>query len=111
MNNDGVTIVLAEDDDGHATLVERNLRRAGLDNGFLRVKDGQEALDYFLGPGQEEACDSCILLLDIKMPRADGIELPRPLKADSRPATLPAAMLTTTAHPPQTHRCPHPGRH
>ena len=40
-----VQIILVEDDDGHATLVERNLRRAGLANGFMRLKDGQEALD------------------------------------------------------------------
>ncbi|MEA2694218.1 MAG: hypothetical protein QOJ16_3605 [Acidobacteriota bacterium] len=105
MNNDGVTIILAEDDDGHATLVERNLRRAGLDNGFVRVKDGQEALDYFLGPGQDEACDSCILLLDIKMPRVDGIEVLRRLKGDSRTATLPVVMLTTTDDPREIERC------
>ncbi len=42
-----VGIVLVEDDDGHATLVERNLRRAGIANGFVRFADGQQALDYF----------------------------------------------------------------
>ena len=45
-----VGILLVEDDDGHALLVEKNLRRAGLSNGFLRLKDGQEALDYFFDP-------------------------------------------------------------
>jgi CheY-like chemotaxis protein len=105
MDNGGVTIILAEDDDGHATLVERNLRRAGLDNGFVRVKDGQEALDYFLGPDRDAACDSCILLLDIKMPRVDGIEVLRRLKGDSRTATLPVVMLTTTDDPREIERC------
>ncbi len=105
MNNDGVTIILAEDDDGHATLVERNLRRAGLDNGFVRVKDGQEALDYFLGPDCDAACDSCILLLDIKMPRVDGVEVLRRLKGDARTATLPVVMLTTTDDPREIERC------
>ncbi|WP_345813997.1 response regulator [Paraburkholderia sp. PREW-6R] len=45
-----VSIVLVEDDDGHATLVERNLRRAGVTNCFVRFRDGQEALAYFFGP-------------------------------------------------------------
>ena len=44
-------IVLAEDDDGHASLVERNLERAGLANGLQRLKDGQEALDFVRGEG------------------------------------------------------------
>jgi DNA-binding response OmpR family regulator len=44
---ESVNIVLIEDDDGHATLVERNLRRAGISNGFVRFRDGQQALDYF----------------------------------------------------------------
>jgi CheY-like chemotaxis protein len=101
---DEVTIILAEDDDGHATLVERNLRRAGLDNGFVRLRDGQEALDYLLGP-EAPHCESCIVLLDIKMPRVDGIEVLRRLKSDSRTATLPVVMLTTTDDPREVERC------
>jgi CheY-like chemotaxis protein len=101
---DEVTIILAEDDDGHATLVERNLKRAGLDNGFIRLKDGQEALDYLLGP-EPPQCESCILLLDIKMPRVDGIEVLRRLKGDPRTATLPVVMLTTTDDPREIERC------
>jgi DNA-binding response OmpR family regulator len=48
-NGETVSIILIEDDDGHATLVQRNLRRAGISNGFLRFADGQQALDYFFG--------------------------------------------------------------
>ena len=104
MDKDGVTIILAEDDDGHATLVERNLRRAGLDNRFVRVRDGQEALDFFFGADAPQ-CDTCILLLDIKMPRVDGIEVLRRLKGDSRTTTLPVVMLTTTDDPREVERC------
>ncbi len=46
-----ILIVLVEDDDGHANLVERNLKRAGLANGIHRLKDGQEALDFVQGDG------------------------------------------------------------
>ena len=95
-------IVLAEDDDGHATLVQRNLERAGLANGFVRVKDGREALDFFHGPTADTAA---LLLLDINMPRVDGIETLRRLKADPRTATTPVIMLTTTDDPREVQRC------
>jgi CheY-like chemotaxis protein len=101
---ESVMIILAEDDDGHATLVERNLRRAGLDNGFVRLRDGQEALDYLIAPEVREL-DSCVLLLDIKMPRVDGIEVLRRLKSDPRTALLPVVMLTTTDDPREVERC------
>lgn len=101
---EAVTIILVEDDDGHATLIERNLRRAGLDNGFVRLKDGQEALDFLLG--SETPCrEPCVLLLDIKMPRVDGIEVLKRLKGDPWTATLPVIMLTTTDDPREIERC------
>ncbi|HEX4496521.1 MAG TPA: response regulator [Thermoanaerobaculia bacterium] len=101
---DSVTIILVEDDDGHATLVERNLRRSGLDNGFIRLKDGQEALDFLLG-AEAPRRESYVLLLDIKMPRVDGIEVLKRLKADPWTATLPVIMLTTTDDPREIERC------
>lgn len=101
---DSVTIILVEDDDGHATLVERNLRRSGLDNGFIRLKDGQEALDFLLG-SEAPRRESYVLLLDIKMPRVDGIEVLKRLKADPWTATLPVIMLTTTDDPREIERC------
>jgi CheY-like chemotaxis protein len=95
-------IVLAEDDDGHATLVQRNLERAGLANGFVRLKDGQDALDYFHGRGGDAGA---LLLLDINMPRVDGVETLRRLKADPRTAATPVIMLTTTDDPREVQRC------
>ena len=50
-----ILIVLVEDDDGHATLVERNLGRVGVANSIVRLKDGQEAIDFFTGPGHAVA--------------------------------------------------------
>lgn len=106
MKVETVTIILAEDDDGHATLIQKNLQRAGLTNGFVRVKDGQEALDYFLGPNSTGCSPSaCVLLLDIKMPRVDGVEVLRRLKSDPRTARLPVIMLTTTDDPREIERC------
>lgn len=102
-----VNIILVEDDDGHATLIEKNLRRAGLANSYKRLKDGQEALDYFAGDSCPDgsAVNSCLVLLDIKMPRVDGIEVLRRMKADPRTAMIPVIMLTTTDDPREVERC------
>ena len=111
-----VSIVLIEDDDGHATLVERNLRRSGVSNGFLRFRDGQEALDYFFGapgadalavsndPSREELAN-VVVLLDLRMPRVDGFEVLRRLKADPATASVPVIVLTTTDDPREIERC------
>ena len=47
--NPDTTVLIAEDDDGHAALIEKNLRRAGMEKPCHRLRDGQETLDYFLG--------------------------------------------------------------
>jgi CheY-like chemotaxis protein len=103
-----LAIVLAEDDDGHASLVQRNLERAGLANGLQRLRDGQEALDYLRAEGTytgRDTSQSLLLLLDIKMPRVDGVEVLRQLKADPRTALIPVIMLTTTDDPREIQRC------
>ena len=102
-------IILVEDDDGHALLVEKNLRRAGVDNTFLRLRDGQEALDYFF-PGNLDVASQAsfsnpVVLLDINMPKIDGVEVLRRLKSDPATAKLPVIMLTTTDDPREIARC------
>jgi CheY-like chemotaxis protein len=103
-----ILIVLVEDDDGHATLVERNLKRAGLANGIQRLKDGQEAIDFVLGKGAYSGVStphSMLILLDIKMPRVDGVEVLRQLKSNPQTARVPVIMLTTTDDPREIDRC------
>jgi CheY-like chemotaxis protein len=103
-----LTIVLAEDDEGHATLVQRNLRRAGIANDMIHLKDGQEALDYIHCQGRfsDRALDGALLiLLDINMPRVNGVEVLQRLKADQKTAKLPVIMLTTTDDPREIERC------
>jgi CheY-like chemotaxis protein len=102
---DSVNIIVVEDDDGHATLIERNLRRAGLSNPVVRLRDGQEALDYFFDGGRKASDADSVLLLDINMPRVDGIDVLRRLKADARTAKIPTIMLTTTDDPREIERC------
>jgi CheY-like chemotaxis protein len=103
-----ITIILAEDDDGHANLVERNLERAGLLNGFLRVRDGQELLDTLKAQGTQGGhvlSDQVVILLDINMPRIDGIEALRQIKASDATKSIPVIMLTTTDDPREVNRC------
>jgi CheY-like chemotaxis protein len=108
MTAEPLTILLAEDDDGHATLIFRNLERAGLVNGLIRLRDGQEALDFVRGEGaytDRQLKANLLMLLDIKMPRVDGVEVLRKLKADPSTATIPVIMLTTTDDPREVKRC------
>jgi CheY-like chemotaxis protein len=108
MTSEPLLIVLAEDDDGHASLVQRNLERAGLFNGIQRLLDGQETLDFCRGEGVyagRSIKQPALLLLDIKMPRVDGIEVLRQLKSDPRTALIPVIMLTTTDDPREIQRC------
>ncbi len=108
MATEAISIVLAEDDDGHASLIHRNLSRAGLVNGFVRLKDGQDALDYLRCEGEYAARQpegTFLLLLDINMPRVDGVEVLRRLRADPKTAMIPVIMLTTTDDPREIERC------
>ncbi len=101
-------ILIAEDDSGHARLIEKNLRRAGLDNPILRFEDGQDILDFLFcrGEGSKRAPDTpYLLLLDIRMPKVDGIEVLRQLKADPELRRIPVSMLTTTDDPREVARC------
>jgi CheY-like chemotaxis protein len=101
-----LTILLAEDDDGHATLIRRNLDRSRLRARVLRARDGQELLDLFAGGHPDlQPGTRVLLLLDISMPRVDGLEVLRRLKADPATRGVPVYMLTTTDNPAEIDRC------
>jgi CheY-like chemotaxis protein len=102
------TILIADDDDGHAFLIEDNLRRGGVKTEFLRFSDGQEVLDYFFAKTGEPSFDpekGCLLLLDIRMPKVDGVAVLREIKAHAALRSLPVIMLTTTEDPREVDRC------
>lgn len=106
--NKVAVILLAEDDDGHATLIQRNLRRAGVVNDIVRVADGQEAVDFVLAQGShagKQQNTPLFMLFDINMPRMDGIQALKHIKSDARTKGIPVVMLTTTDDPREIERC------
>ncbi|HHY85518.1 MAG TPA: response regulator [Verrucomicrobia bacterium] len=103
-----VTILIVEDDSGHARLIERNLTRAGLNNAVHRFENGQAILDFLFrrGPEPHRTHDGpYLILLDIRMPRVDGIEVLRQIKSDGELRRIPVIMLTTTDDPREVERC------
>ncbi len=103
-----VVILIAEDDDGHARLIEKNLSRAGLHNPTKRFNNGQQILDFMFqrGTGPKRSAETpYLLLLDIRMPQVDGIEVLRQLKQDPDLRKIPISMLTTTDDPREVERC------
>lgn len=102
-----VVVLIAEDDEAHVTLVQRNLRRAGVSNEQMVFRDGQEVLDFLFRRGERQRVPGTayLLLLDIKMPRVDGIEVLRQVKADEELRKLPVIMITTTDDPREVERC------
>jgi len=107
MKKEGV-ILIAEDDEGHFELIKRSLQRAGVCNQILRFADGQETLDFLFvrGDGPKRESDKeYLLLLDIRMPKIDGVEVLEEVKKDPELKKIPVIMLTTTDDPRTVERC------
>jgi CheY-like chemotaxis protein len=105
---DDLTILIAEDDEGHAALVRRNLSRAAVAAKAVRVHDGQELLDYLRRCGQwkdRPFHSELLIMMDLNMPRLGGFEALDILKRDARWAHLPVFVLTTTDNPHELERC------
>ncbi len=108
MSVESLLILLAEDDIGHAELIQRNLKRSGFENRIEHLTDGQQALDYILCEGQfssRKPNGPLLLLLDIKMPKVDGVEVLRRLKSNPKTDKIPVIVLTTTDDPREIERC------
>jgi CheY-like chemotaxis protein len=105
--NKQTAVLIAEDDEGHAVLIQRNLRRAGIDNPLMVFPDGKATLDYLFQRGQPRRVPGTpyVLLLDIRMPNVDGIEVLRQVKSDPELKKLPVIMVTTTDDPREIDRC------
>jgi CheY-like chemotaxis protein len=94
-----VEILLVEDNALDAELTMRALKHGGLANKLLWVKDGQQALDYLFRQGDyEHRSDTVprIVMLDLKMPKVDGIEVLRAIKARERTRRIPVVVMTSS---------------
>jgi CheY-like chemotaxis protein len=94
-----VVILLIEDDAAHAEIVRRSLAELRVANRLIHLEDGQAGLDYLeatKGP-REDAPRPDLLLLDLRLPKVDGLELLRRIKADESLRRIPTVVLTTSA--------------
>jgi CheY-like chemotaxis protein len=102
------TILIVDDDEGHAILIRQNLEMAGLTSPIEHFRDGQAILDFLFGRDGRKARSPegvFLVLLDIRMPKVDGIEVLRRIKADPDLKKLPVIMLTTTDDSREVERC------
>lgn len=108
MQHEPVVILLAEDDPGHASLIQKNLKRGGFANEVIHASDGQEALDYLDCKGKyagRSPNGPLLLVLDLKMPRVDGVEVLSRMKSNPATDKIPVIVLTTTDDPREVQRC------
>ena len=93
-------ILLVEDDPDDAELTLRGLKENKITNEIVHARDGAEALDYLFGKddyaGRDMSLMPAVILLDLKLPRVDGLEVLRQLRADSRTELLPVVILTSS---------------
>jgi CheY-like chemotaxis protein len=103
-----VTIVMVEDDEGHARLIEKNLRRAGVHNKIVPLKDGASAMAFLFGSdgsGLVNKGRALLILLDLNLPDMSGIDILKRLKENQHLRVSPVVVLTTTDDKSEIQRC------
>jgi CheY-like chemotaxis protein len=99
-----VTIIMVEDDAGHARLIEKNIRRAGVSNEIRHFDYGGSALEYLMG-GKTQGSRPLLILLDLNLPDMSGTDILEKIKADDRLHRAPVIVLTTTDDKNEIQRC------
>ena len=100
-----VTIVMIEDDEGHARLIEKNIRRAGISNEIRHFTDGTSAMDYLYNDKDGPALNGpALILLDLNLPDMSGTDILNKIKASPLKRT-PVVVLTTTDDKVEIQRC------
>jgi CheY-like chemotaxis protein len=101
MQGEPIVILLVEDDPGHAEIVRRNFDKALIANRLMHVEDGQAALDYLYQcngfSDSVKAPPPGIILLDLRLPKVDGLEVLKTIKSDPVLSHIPVVILTTSA--------------
>lgn len=97
MHHEHATVLLVEDNADHAELVLRQLSGLPFPHSVIHVQDGEEALDLLLAGGPRAIPRPHVILLDLRLPKVDGIEVLRTLKANERTSSIPVVVLSTSA--------------
>ncbi len=108
MNANPVTILLIEDDPGHARLIEKNVRRAGVNNVIVPFTDGTAAVEHLFGTdaeGRRLVQLPILVLLDLNLPDMSGTDILARIKADELVRRAPVIVLTTTDDRVEIQRC------
>lgn len=96
----GIVILMADDDDDDFLLTKKALKQSKLLNQLVRVKDGEELIDYLRGEGDYKNATDCprpgVILLDLNMPRKDGREALKEIKSDPELSSIPVIVFTTS---------------
>ena len=103
-----VVIVLVEDDEGHSRLIEKNIRRAGVNNEIVSFADGTSALNYLLGDdgsGEVNRGRQLLVLLDLNLPDMTGVDILAKVKGSIHLKRAPVVILTTTDDSREIQRC------
>lgn len=100
-----VEILLVEDDEDHAELIQLNLIKAGIDNLVTHLADGQAAIDYIQELVDQKSKKSLLMLLDLNLPVLDGFNVLQKMKAKPETNSIPIVILTSTNTPEEIDRC------
>jgi CheY-like chemotaxis protein len=103
-----VTIIMVEDDEGHARLIEKNIRRAGVANEIVPFTNGTDAIAYLMGPdgsGLVNKGRQLLVLLDLNLPDMTGIDILEKVKGNEHTRRSPVVVLTTTDDQREIQRC------
>lgn len=109
MNHSEIEILLIDDNDNDAEMAIRSLRKNNVTNNILHLSDGATAIEYIYGTGRFEGRNINIkpkvILLDLKMPRVDGIEVLKKIKSGEDTSTIPVVILTSSKEDPDIKTC------
>ncbi|KQW23191.1 hypothetical protein ASC80_07810 [Afipia sp. Root123D2] len=103
-----VKIIMIEDDEGHARLIERNIRRSGVNNEIIPFLNGTEAVNYLFGTdgsGLAHKDQALLILLDLNLPDMTGIDILKRVKENAHLKYTPVVVLTTTDDAQEIKRC------
>jgi two-component system response regulator len=104
-----VEILLIEDNPNDAELTMRSFKKNNITNKVLHLKDGAVALEFLFGSGEYEGRNlndkPKVILLDLKMPKVDGIEVLQKIKTDDNTKTIPVVVLTSSKEDPDIEKC------